>query len=166
MGGSMDWSGLDVKRGLIGALGILLTVVFVGILGPARLLAGLCAVRRSARFVAIGAVVIGLLSWSGDNTWSAKLVQYLGTLAAGWGRGRPPRDSSWCCSTVVILMVGPTYQSPLDMALAFVAGGAISTAVSLAGVAGPATTTMLRPTAGRATTRRLARSRPPSMRAR
>jgi len=48
MGGSINWRALDVKRGLIGTLGILLTVVFVGILGPAGLLAGLCALFLGA----------------------------------------------------------------------------------------------------------------------
>jgi hypothetical protein len=92
-------------------------MVFVGILGPAGLLAGLCALFLGAldepdsvderlvvraRFVTIGAVVIGLLSWSGDSTWwataIATVVTYVGTLAADSGRGRPSRGSSWYCS--------------------------------------------------------------------
>ena len=145
-------SAIDVKRGLIGTVGILLTIVFVGILGPAGLLAGLCAlflgaldepdsvherVVARARFVMIGAVVIGLLSWSGDSTWWATLVAtvvtYLGTLAAGWGSRAAGEGQFLVLLAVVTLMVGPTDLSPLEMALAFVAGGVISTAVSLAG---------------------------------
>jgi hypothetical protein len=148
----MNWGALDVRRGLIGTLGILLTVVFIGILGPAGLLAGLCALFlgaldepdsvheslvRRARFVAIGAVVIGLLSWSGDSTWSVTLVAvvvtYLGTLAAGWGSRTGAEGQFLVLLTVVMLMVGPTDLSPLEMALAFVAGGVIATAVSLVG---------------------------------
>jgi hypothetical protein len=148
----VNWSAIDVKRGLIGTLGILLTIVFVGILGPAGLLAGLGALFLGAldepdsvherlvvraRFVTIGAVVIGLLSWSGDSTWwvtlVATVVTYLGTLAAGWGSRAAGEGQFLVLLAVVTLMVGPTDLSPLDMALAFVAGGVISTAVSLAG---------------------------------
>jgi len=148
----MDPSAIDLKRGLIGTLGILVTIVFVGILGPAGLLAGLCALFLGAldepdsvnerlvlraRFVAIGAVVVGLLSWSGDSTWwatvIATVVTYVGTLAAGWGAREAAEGQFLVLLTVVTLMVGPTDLSPLEMALAFVAGGVIATAVSLAG---------------------------------
>jgi hypothetical protein len=81
--------------------------------------------------------VIGLLSWSGGSTWSATLVAtvvtYLGTLAAGWGSRVAAEGQFLVLLTVVMLMVGPTDLSPLEMALAFVAGGVISTAVSLVG---------------------------------
>jgi hypothetical protein len=148
----MNLSAIDVKRGLIGTLGILLTIVFIGILGPAGLLAGLCALFLGAldepaavrerlvlrtRFVVIGALVIGLLSWSGDNTWwatgVATVVTYLGTLAAGWGSRTAAEGQFIVLLTVVTLMVGPTDLSPIDLALAFVAGGVISTAVALGG---------------------------------
>jgi len=143
---------IDVRRGVIGTLGIVLTTVFIGILGPAGLLAGLCAlflgaleepdpvrerVVLRARFVAIGALVIGLLSWSGDSTWwatvVATVVTYLGTLAAGWGSRTAAEGHFLVLLTVVTLMVGPTDLSPIELALAFVAGGVIATAVSLAG---------------------------------
>jgi len=148
----MDLSAIDVKRGLIGTLGILLTIVFIGILGPAGLLAGLCALFLGAldepesvhdrllfrtRFVLIGALVIGLLSWGGDTTWWATVVStvvtYLGTLAAGWGSRTAAEGQFLVLLAVVTLMVGPTALSPIDLALAFVAGGVIATAVSLAG---------------------------------
>jgi hypothetical protein len=148
----MDWGAIDVKRGVVGTVGILITVVFIGVLGPAGLLAGLCAlflgvlddpdpVRERlvlrARFVGIGALVIGLLSWSGDEMWSATLVAtavtYVGTLAAGWGKRTAAEGQFLVLLTVVMLMVGPTDLSPVELALAYVAGGLIATAVSLVG---------------------------------
>ena len=148
----MDWGAIDVKRGVVGTVGILITVVFIGVLGPAGLLAGLCAlflgvlddpdpVRERlvlrARFVGIGALVIGLLSWSGDEMWSATLVAtavtYVGTLAAGWGKRTAAEGQFLVLLTVVMLMVGPTDLSPVELGLAYVAGGLIATAVSLVG---------------------------------
>ena len=148
----MDLSAIDMKRGLIGTLGILLTIVFIGILGPAGLLAGLCALFLSAldepapvrerlvlraRFVLVGAMVIGLLSWSGGNTWwatvVATVVTYVGTLAAGWGPRTAAAGQFIVLLTVVTLMVGPTELSPIDLAMAFLAGGVIATAVAGAG---------------------------------
>ena len=148
----MDLSAINAKRGLIGTLGILLTIVFIGILGPAGLLAGVCAlflgvldekgtVRERlvlrARLVMIGALLIGVLSWSGENTsWAtlvATVVTYLGTLAAGWGSRTAAEGQFLVLLTVITLMVGPTDLSSIDLALAFVAGGVIATAVSLAG---------------------------------
>ena len=148
----MDLSAIDLKRSLVGTLGILLTVVFVGILGPAGLLAGLCAVFLGAldepdpirerlivraRFVTIGALVVGLLSWSGDNTlWAtlvATVITYAGTLAAGWGSRQAAEGQFLVLLAVVTLMVGSTDLAPVELALAFVSGGVIATAVSLVG---------------------------------
>jgi len=140
----------DVKRGVVGAAGIVLTVVFVGLLGPAGLLAGMCALFLGAldepgalserlvmraRFVAVGALVVGLLSWSGDDVWPATvvatIVTYLGTLAAGWGPSAGAQGQSLVLLAVVTLMIGPTDLAPLELAFAYVAGGLIATAVSL-----------------------------------
>jgi hypothetical protein len=63
----------------------------------------------------------------------AAVVTYLGTLAAGWGSRSAAEGQFLVLLTVVTLMVGPTDLSPIDLALAFVAGGVIATAVSLAG---------------------------------
>lgn len=148
----MDLSAIDLKRSLVGTLGILLSVVFVGILGPAGLLAALCAVFLGAldepdpvrerlvvraRFVTIGALVVGLLSWSGDSTlWvtlAATAITYAGTLAAGWGSREAAEGQFLVLVAVVTLMVGSTDLAPVELALAFVSGGVISTAVSLIG---------------------------------
>ncbi len=109
----MDLSGIDVKRSIVGTLGIVAAIGFIGLLGPAGLLAGLCAIFLGvlddpeplpdrliarARFVAIGALAVGLLAWSGDSVgWAtlvASLVTFVGTLAAGWGNAPQPKDSS------------------------------------------------------------------------
>ena len=40
----MDLGAIDIKRSIVGTLGIVLAVIFIGLLGPAGLLAGLCAI--------------------------------------------------------------------------------------------------------------------------
>ena len=148
----MDWSAIDVKRGAIGVAGIIVAVVFIGVLGPAGLMAGLCALflglfdergaRRDrlatrAQFVVVGAALIVLLSWSGEEAWSAALVAtvvtFCGTLAAGWGRKAAAEGQFLVLLTVVVLMVGPTDQSAVELAVAFVLGGLVATAISLVG---------------------------------
>ena len=85
----------------------------------------------------MGAALIMLLSWSGEETWSAVLVAtavtYCGTLAAGWGRKAAAEGQFLVLLTVVVLMVGPTDQSAVELAVAFVVGGLVATAISLVG---------------------------------
>lgn len=148
----MDLGAIDIRRSLVGTLGIVVAIVFIGLLGPAGLLAGLCAIFLGvldepdpvgarlvarARFVTIGALAVGLLSWSDDSlgwaTLAAGLVTYVGTLAAGWGK-RPAAEGQFLVLlAVVTLMVGPTDHSAIELALSFAAGGVIATAVSLMG---------------------------------
>lgn len=148
----MDLSSINLKRSLVGTLGIVVAIVFIGILGPAGLLAGLCAIFLGVldepepvrerliargRFVAIGALAVGLLAWTGDSTgWAtlgAAVVTYVGTLAAGWGKRAASEGQFLVLLAVVTLMVGSTELSALELALSFAAGGIIATAVSLLG---------------------------------
>ena len=40
----MDLGAIDIKRAIVGTLGLAVAIVFIGLLGPAGLLAGLCAI--------------------------------------------------------------------------------------------------------------------------
>ncbi len=148
----MDLGAIDIKRSIVGTLGIVVAVVFIGLLGPAGLLAGLCAIFLGvlddpaplrqrliarARFVTIGALAVGLLAWSGDSlgwaTLVAGLVTYVGTLAAGWGKRAAAEGQFLVLLAVVTLMVGSTDLSAVELALSFAAGGVVATAVSILG---------------------------------
>lgn len=149
---ALDLQQVNLRRGVVGTAGILVTVAFIGVFGPAGFLAGLCAlflgvldepdpVRERlvlrGRFVLVGALVVGLLSWSGDHTWSATVVAavitYVATLLAAWGPSAAAQGQFIVLLTVITLMVGPTDLSPLELAASFAAGGVIATAVSLVG---------------------------------
>ena len=146
----MDLGAIDIKRAIVGTLGLAVAIVFIGLLGPAGLLAGLCAIFLGvlddpaplrerliarARFVTIGALAVGLVAWSGDSigwaTLVAGLVTYVGTLAAGWGKRAAAEGQFLVLLAVVTLMVGSTDLSAVELALSFAAGGVVATAVSI-----------------------------------
>ena len=148
----MDLSAINLERSVVGTLGIIVAIAFIGLLGPAGLLAGLCAIFLGVldepdpvrerliargRFATIGAVAVGVLAWSGDSigwaTLVAGVVTYLGTLAAGWGKRAAAEGQFLILLAVVTLMVGSTELSAVELALSFAAGGIIATAVSLVG---------------------------------
>ncbi len=144
-----DLDRVDLRSGLVGLVGVAAAIVVVAAFGTAGMTAGLAVLfvlaadspgaprERVAGVVVmtvLGAVVAALATWAGtDHVGLATLltagITLVATLAAGFGSAWATRGVLLALWAVVALSVAGAGQSALELAAAYVIGGAIATVI-------------------------------------